>query len=390
MRDMHATGPSRWRSFLQNAALVLGSLLVLFAFCELFLFRVVLLPPDVPQRVTVDGVLRYVPGQTGVHRVQNDIAAPFAINAQGWNSSHKSYALERTSGVPRIAVIGDSMVESFQVSPEQNFADRLERKFADGGRDVEVYRFALSGTPLSHYLLVLESEVVKYAPDLVIVLLIHNDFHESFFRGAADPAASPFQRLLLQGGRVVREVPPPPYAARWMDSVRQLATWRYLRYREQLSIPFIMAQLRTGRNREQMIANVYADEIREHIDEIRVATDYLFGRIGAVTRQNGINLLFVMDGHRAAIYDDEVAKQEDALALNAVAAEFAAKHRIPFVDLHPRFAAEWRMRRQKFEFPSDGHWNASAHEFVAGVIYDYLNGHPLMEPLEVSATEVGK
>jgi hypothetical protein len=98
-----------------------------------------------------------------------------------------------------------------------------------------------------------------------------------------------------------------------------------------------------------------------------------------------------MDGHRAAIYDDEVAKQKDALALNAIAAEFAAKHQIPFLDLHPRFTADWQAHHRKFEFPSDGHWNASAHEFVAGVIYGYLSDHPILEPLEVSAhTEVAK
>lgn len=378
MRGTGQTGQPRWRAFVQNAALVVASFAVVLLLFEFVVFRFILLAPDVPERTTIGGVVRYVPGQSGVHRVQDDVAAPFTINAQGWNSSHRSYLLERTPDVPRIAVIGDSMVEAFQVPPQESFVEQMEQRFSADGQRVEAYRFGMGGAPLSQHITVLESEVLKYAPDVVVVLLIHNDFHESFYRGDAEALSAPtakrsmFMRLQLDQGRVVREVPPSPYVRTWTDTFRQLATYRFLRYREQLSLPFITAAILGEANREQMIANVYVSDIERNIAGIRTATDHIFGRLASVSREHGIRLLLAMDGHRAAIYDGSPAGQEAPLALNAIAAEFAARHEIPFIDLHPYFEAHWRQHRQRFEFPSDGHWNRLGHQIAAEAIHSHL------------------
>ncbi len=48
------------------------------------------------------------------------------------------------------------------------------------GRAVEVYRFAISGAPMSQYLYMMECEITAYQPDWIVVILIHNDFDESF------------------------------------------------------------------------------------------------------------------------------------------------------------------------------------------------------------------
>src|SRR5215813_7431795 len=90
-----------------NAALVAGSVALFLLVCEFVVFRFVLLPSDVPANDFVDGLVRYTPRQAGVWRVRNEIAAPYAVNAQGWNSGVGDYGLPRTPGVGRIAVIGD-------------------------------------------------------------------------------------------------------------------------------------------------------------------------------------------------------------------------------------------------------------------------------------------
>ena len=64
-----------------------------------------------------------------------------------------------------------------------------------------------------------------------------------------------------------------------------------------------------------------------------------------------------------------------AAALNRLAAETAAVHDIPFIDLHPVFAAGWLARGQRFEFSIDNHWNERGHALAAGAIEAALNGH---------------
>src|SRR5215510_341642 len=118
------TSMSRLRAVAVNSALVVGSLVFLVALCELVVFRFVLLASDVPANAFVDGLVRYAPSQAGIWRVRNEIAAPYAINAQGWNSGAGDYRIARTPGVRRIAVIGDSYVEAMQVAHDRSLAER--------------------------------------------------------------------------------------------------------------------------------------------------------------------------------------------------------------------------------------------------------------------------
>src|SRR5262245_63956975 len=96
----------RWKRGIQNAAINIGlaaaSLLIALLFCEFMLFRVVLLPSDVPENAFANGLVRYAPHQSGIWRVRNEISAPYAINKQGWNSGVGDYAIERKPGVMQI------------------------------------------------------------------------------------------------------------------------------------------------------------------------------------------------------------------------------------------------------------------------------------------------
>ena len=91
---------------LGNLALVFASVALFLTFCELVVFRLIFLPSDVPHNAFIEGVIRYVPEQSGIWRVKDEIHAPFAINRQGWNSAHAEYRRARTPGVGRIVIIG--------------------------------------------------------------------------------------------------------------------------------------------------------------------------------------------------------------------------------------------------------------------------------------------
>src|SRR5262249_7548620 len=224
---------SRLKDIAINAGVMLGSLMIGLLLCEFVLFRFILLPSDVPANAFDNDLIRYASLQSGTWRVRNEIAAPYAINRQGWNSGTGDYALARRPGVTRVAVVGDSMVEALQVPHDRSMADKLAGELLRDGHPAEVYRFGISGAPISQYLHMMEREVAQYRPDWIVVLLIHNDFDESF-EFVQGRYTSSFLKLRLANGKVTEEIAPAPWRPGAADWVRRTAIARYMYYRWQV------------------------------------------------------------------------------------------------------------------------------------------------------------
>lgn len=355
------------RNIAINTALMCGTVVMCLLVGEFVVFRFVFPGSDVPANDFVNGVVRYAPHQSGIWRVRNEVSAPYAINAQGWNSGVGDYVVARKADVRRVAIVGDSFVEAFQVAHDKSVGENLSAALSGDASPVEAYRFAVSGAPLSQYVLMTEREVVRYRPDWIVVLLVHNDFAESF-QFVPGRYTSSFLKLHLENGLVRGEIEPAPWRPGLGDWIRLTATARFLHYRWQVG-PDILKSLFVGRAKAQtgrFAANVDLDAVLAQMPDIVAATDYLFARLSAVSRRNGARLLFAMDGDRNAIYGGNA--DAPTLALNAMAAAAARKHDVPFVDLHPAFAADWRANKQRFDFDTDGHWNMHGHSVAAGAI----------------------
>ena len=358
------------RKLFANLALLLGSIALTLVVCEFVVFRFIFLPSDVPRNVFRDGLIRYVPGQSGVWRVNDEISAPYAINAEGWNSSRRVYRPERTPGLSRIVIIGDSYVEAFQVPVTMSLAEQLEHSLPS----TEVYRVAISGAPLSQYLLMLEREGVRYAPDLVVIVLMQNDFDESF-RFMHGRYISSFLKLRLGEGRVIEEVQPSRYQAGPWEWLRFSATSRYLYYRRQIAKALSRFRWSAQEAGSNFQANIDTKAVLEVETDVALATDYLFGRLAAVANAHKFALLLVMDGDRHAIYrgiDSAALYKSGALALNTLASRAAERHGIPFIDLHPRFEQDWLKHRRRFDFESENHWNQYGHAIASAAIEQFV------------------
>jgi hypothetical protein len=89
------------------------------------------------------------------------------INSYGWRDVDWSVNKER--GVYRVAVVGDSYVEAFQVEMSETFPKIAERILLDSGFRVETMNFGRSGFTTTEELLVIRDEVLKFSPDLVVL-----------------------------------------------------------------------------------------------------------------------------------------------------------------------------------------------------------------------------
>jgi len=368
------------RTFLKNMLLVAASLLLLFLVFELVVFRFVLPATELPRLAFEDGVIKYQPGQTGHYRKRNDIDAVFRINAQGWNSGHAAYSREKPEGVLRIAVVGDSYVEALQVDFDESLAEQLEARLGQG---VEVYRFGIGGAPMSQYLHLLRKEVLPHEPDAVVFLLIHNDFDESHqFKPGVYTSA--FLKLDIGEDGQVREIAPERFKEPWYSFIRyNCATWRFLAYRYDVRFGMLRRMILGKKKNNQ--ANIDVDAVERVMAKNRQATRYVLQQASELCEARGVRFFVIMDAVRNLIYtgsEDLFDYDKGALRLNSMAGEVAAELGVPFLDMHPAFAADYAANQKPFNEHSDHHWNEYGHGLAAELLEGQLRegGLPLPPP----------
>lgn len=98
----------------------------------------------------------------------------------------ENVSLEKDSSVIRVALIGDSYTEGTEVSNEYTWAEVLEKE-AKG--KLEVLNFGVGGYGFDQSLLQLETNVLDYKPDLVLLGFVNCDIERNAvaFRDYAKP-----------------------------------------------------------------------------------------------------------------------------------------------------------------------------------------------------------
>jgi hypothetical protein len=157
-----ATVARRWAG---NAALALGAVLVALLVAEIVIR---LLGISYPVFVWTDPVLGvgHIPGARS--GLEYEGRPWIEINSDGWRGPE--VPLEPDGRTYRIALLGDSYIEAFEVPFEKTLGELVELKLARMlGRPVEVLNFGHGGYGTTQEQLVLRNEVWKYSPDLVLL-----------------------------------------------------------------------------------------------------------------------------------------------------------------------------------------------------------------------------
>ncbi|MFL6286109.1 MAG: SGNH/GDSL hydrolase family protein [Pyrinomonadaceae bacterium] len=115
------------------------------------------------------------PGMEGWYRKEGE--AFVQINSDGLRD--REHSKEKPADTLRIAVVGDSYAEAFQVGQEKAFWSVMERRLQDcpslGGRRVEVINFGVSGYGTAQELITLRERVWSYSPDVVLLAVTTNN-----------------------------------------------------------------------------------------------------------------------------------------------------------------------------------------------------------------------
>ncbi|MBU1962897.1 MAG: SGNH/GDSL hydrolase family protein, partial [Gammaproteobacteria bacterium] len=96
-----------------------------------------------------------------------------------FNYRDKKFTLDKTPGVVRIGVIGDSLAMGYGIKNiNDRFSNILEKKLNDNGSHVEIYNFAQSGFDTEHETLEYQ-KVKKFNFDILLWSYFLNDIEEA-------------------------------------------------------------------------------------------------------------------------------------------------------------------------------------------------------------------
>ncbi|MBX9880288.1 MAG: SGNH/GDSL hydrolase family protein [Candidatus Obscuribacterales bacterium] len=117
----------------------------------------------------------------------------------------------------RIALLGDSMVEGFQVPIEKTFGQLLNKELTTSDKKVQVLNFGTSGYSTAQEYVQLKKQVMKYKPDLVLLGYNSRDIFENW--SAPDQVITNLRpvALHLPGGKLIIDTSP---VTLWMNSKR--------------------------------------------------------------------------------------------------------------------------------------------------------------------------
>jgi len=329
---------------------------------------------------------RLRPGFEGWWRKEG--SAYVRINRHGFRQGGREPAKPR--GTFRVAVLGDSFIEAFQVPDEQTFCAQLERRLqgcsALAGRRVEVLNFGVSGFGTAQELLMLRHYVWQYRPDLVLLAFFPgNDLRNN--SAELEPyKVRPFYRL--QSGDLVlddRFLQHPDYLkaqSAWVrfkvaatDHLRTLQLIYQLRdaWRQRaVAVPagggpgVDLAALAEPRDEAwqeaweltELLLVETAREAARHQARfvlLTVSSDVQVHRDDSVResacRQLGVKDLFYADRRL-----ERLGRQHDFAVLN-------------LAESMGRYASENRVYLHGFDStqPGVGHWNAAGHRLAAKI-----------------------
>jgi hypothetical protein len=328
------------------------------------------------------------------------------INRDGYRD--RDHTVAKPPGTVRVAVLGDSFTEAFQVEQEDAFwavMERdLERVLAASHRRAEVLSFGVSGFNPTQELLLLRERVWRYTPDVVVLAVFTgNDVRDSH------PALAPLDGrpyFHLRDGRLVLD-PIPPEAA--VSDSAPARTLRWLRRHSRLAQ--LVAELRRRRMEQERSRdlsaaspaglpwpiqgreNLYVPPRDESWHAAWEVMEAVIREIAHETSDHGARLVVVTLSNPEQVWPDPAVRAAFARALGAPdlgypdrrIAELGRSAGFEVVTLAPALAAYATSHGTVLHLgeharSGGGHWNATAHRVAGELLAERLLAAGVLDP----------
>jgi hypothetical protein len=332
-------------------------------------------------------------------RMRPGLAAWYTGEGRGFVSANREgmpdrdHLLDKPANVYRIAVLGDSYSEARQVARGEAFWSLLPGELAacgfQGGKQIEVLNFGVSGFGTAQEYVMLESSAIRYRPDLVLLQFTNgNDVRDNSF--ALDPDKNrPFYMFARDGELRIDEsfAYSEDFAARTSfrgelarkltDKVRLLQLARSLK--DTSFVPKAQAGLQgVEQGLEPMVLAAPRDRLW---DEAWRITEGLIAKAGDFAQRNGARFAIVTVPYAVQVHPDPKVRAalqaklgvSDLFYPDQRIAALAKKNGLLAVTLAPEMqplAEKSGVYFHGFDNVGQGrgHWNAAGHKAAAGII----------------------
>lgn len=316
-------------------------------------------------------------------------------NSWGWRDRERS--LEKRPGEFRIALLGDSQVEAAQVKPDEVLNIRMEKLLQQKGyTNIEVLGFGVEGMGTTQELLMYETRVRQFHPDLVILMWIDNDVMNN--SSTIQPKAygihtwySPYYDLQPDGSLVLRPVESRPW-----NKFRSFFEYhsRLVYYAERVwqgSVSFGEAKWEGV----SLQLAVYGYPPDPEWERAWVITEKVMARFAETVANDHAKLVVmprpvfspeVFDPDWRARVEKElgtVPPTFNPLKVNDRLREIGERNRIDIEFLDAYFDAyrdAHNLQWPYFSFPCDRHLSPLGHEVAAEAMVKLLEEHQLLPP----------
>jgi hypothetical protein len=257
-------------------------------------------------------------------------------NSAGFRGK-REFALEKTAGTFRIAVLGDSFTFGDEVSDGETYPARLQMLLPSA----QIINMGVHGYGHDQMLLLFEDEGVRYRPDVVVLGFVAADIHRNLlaFRDYAKPSF-----VLVDGSLTLRGVPVPSPKALLRERSFQLNSVKVLR--------------------------LLQERFRQDPEALRVQAESLtaaiLDRLVEVCRQNGASVvLFYIPVPGEAEGDPSPWAAERAFF-----DEYCGRR--PTISCGSALAAIRREIARGRRLEATSHWNAAGNAVLAEGLRDHL------------------
>lgn len=372
----------RVKVYLLRASFLLASLVVAVVLAE-----VVLRLLDIQDgRVHLEAFAQYDPllgwktaPNVSTKIVTQDYTTNVHYGPKGLRGRDHAYA--KPSGVSRILILGDSMVDGYSVPIEDRVSEVLEAKLGPG---FEVVNLGVSGYSTDQEMLMLETEGLKYRPDLVVLFLYYNDVWMNGDRLLGGDTFKPRFDLDPNGNLVLRGVPVPKPKPALEDRFKIYALLRdaikkapglYSAAKFGHGTPPVTLPMPAGAGGTADQFRVYQKQDSPELTRVWNITRALLRRMDQETQQHGGKFLVFYAPSRVELSQEEWSQSQipptyDPGVVVDKVKQICQSEGIAL--LEP--SSDFREARKQgpLSYAHDVHWTPAGHRLAAKLVADYV------------------
>jgi hypothetical protein len=321
-------------------------------------------------------------------------------NSHGFHDREHTY--EKSVGMKRVVILGDSYMEALQVRFDSSLAALLQKQLRNRSVSVETINLGVSAFGTGREYLMLREYGVKYRPDVVLLFFVGNDLINNSFRLEGTPYV-PYP-LLDRNQKLARDAAGEPRFTPIHDPRSQVASLTNFLKDYSKAYALLRATIeraprihelffRVGIMASPAVAGapsrgslglfeIYKTEESDALRESWMLTENLLLEIKLLTEKQGARFGVVLVPAPWEVYpriwqsilDRVPTMRQVSLDLDKPSrrlTSFLESQGVAYVDLLPGFRQRIADSPNLFFHP-DNHWTAAGHQLATDLVVDVV------------------